>query len=111
VFGGVTGSVEQLLLKEHRWYPVKIGGAMQPQLRYMAVYESAPTSAIRYLAPIDAIEAWQDSDKLVVCVRDPIEKIGPVEFVRGGRVPYGVTAPRYTNCHRLKSAKTLEDVW
>jgi hypothetical protein len=77
----------------------------------MAVYEAKPVSAIRYMARVASIEPWQDSGKLVVNLAEEPRQIGPIAWVKGGKNPYGVAAPRYTSHERLESAKTLDDLW
>lgn len=101
---------QTVFLGENRWYAVRIHGAMRPHIKYIAVYQVAPVSAITYIAPVASIEPWKDSDKVVVNFSEPAAPIGPIPLAKGGRVK----APqnlRYTTVTRLTEAKTLDDIW
>lgn len=101
---------EQVFLGEDRWYKVRIHGSMIPKLKHVAVYRTAPTSAITHVAPISSIEPWQDTDKKVINFAEPAEKIGPIKLVHKGKVkaPQGL---RYTSYERLTNAKTLDEAF
>jgi hypothetical protein len=101
---------QETFLKENRWYAVRIHGTMRPQIKYIAVYQVAPQSAITYVAPVSSIEPWGDTKKFVVNFAEPARKIGPIPLLKHGRVK----APqnlRYTNYERLHQAKSLDDIW
>lgn len=101
---------EQVFLGENRWYMVRIHGSMIPKLKHVAVYRTAPTSAITHVAPISSIEPWQDTEKKVINFAEPAEKVGPIKLVRKGKVkaPQGL---RYTCYERLMAAKTLDEAF
>ena len=101
---------EQVFLGEDRWYMVRIHGSMIPKLKHVAVYRTAPTSAITHVAPISSIEPWQDTEKKVINFADTAEKIGPIKLIRKGKVkaPQGL---RYTSYERLMNAKTLDEAF
>lgn len=101
---------QETFLKENRWYAVRIHGTMRPQIKYIAVYQVAPQSAITYVAPVSSIEPWGDTKKFVVNFAEPARKIGPIPLLKHSRVK----APqnlRYTNYERLQQAKSLDDIW
>ena len=101
---------QETFLKENRWYAIRIHGTMRPQIKYIAVYQIAPQSAITYVAPVSSIEPWDDTKKFVVNFAEPARKIGPIPLLKHGRVK----APqnlRYTNYERLLQAKSLDDIW
>jgi hypothetical protein len=78
---------------------------MISKIRYIAVYQVAPISAITYPAKVASIEPWKDTQKYCVNFREPAHKIGPIPLVSGGRV----TAPqniRYTSFARLQKASS-----
>lgn len=101
---------ESVFLGENRWYPVRIHPSMIPQLRWIAVYRVAPTSAITHWAPVRSIERWKDSGKMVVNFAERANKIEPLSLVKGGRVK-APQALRYTNFEKLKSAANLDEVF
>ncbi len=100
----------ETFLGEHRWYAVRIHGAMRPQIKYIAGYQVAPISAITHMASVKSIEPWKDTDKAVVNFSEPAKEIAPVLLVKGGRVR-ALQNLRYTTRERLEGAKTLDDVW
>ena len=100
----------EVFLGQNRWYAVRIHGSMLPQIRYIAVYQVAPESAITYVAPVKSIEPWKDTDKVVLNFAEPARPIGPIHLVRGGQVR-ALQNLRYTNYSRLTSAKSLDELW
>ncbi len=97
-------------LAENRWYPIRIHGTMRPQIRYLALYQVAPVSAITYIAEVRTIEPWKDTGKYVVNFAEPPKTIGPIPLVKGGRVK-ALQNLRYTTRTKLIQAKTLDDIW
>jgi hypothetical protein len=100
----------EVFLRENRWHQIRIHATMRPQLKYIAVYQVAPVSAITHVAPIRSIEPWKDSGKYVVNFAEPAKPIGPIQLVKGGRVKQ-LQGLRYTTRANLDGAKTLDDVW
>jgi hypothetical protein len=101
---------QETFIGENRWYAVRIHGTVRPQIKYIAVYQVAPTSAITYYAPVRAIEPWKDSGKYILQFAEPAKPIGPLPLVKNGLVR-ALQAPRYTTVDRLLKAKTLDDVF
>ncbi len=83
---------------------------MRPQIKYIAVYQVAPVSAITHIAPVKSIEPWKDTDKFVLNFSEAAKPIGPIPLVKGGRVK-ALQNLRYTTRARLLASKTLDDVW
>jgi hypothetical protein len=102
--------VSETFLAEHRWYAVRIHGTMRPQIKYIALYQVAPVSAITHVAPVKSIEPWKDTGKYVLNFSSPAQEIGPIPLVKGGRVKplYNL---RYTTRARLDTAKSLDEIW
>ena len=101
---------KETFIAENRWYKIRIHSSMIPKIRYIAVYRVAPISAITHIAKVHSIEQWKDTSKYVVNFSSQARKIGPVRLDSKGRTkaPQG---PRYTSRERLKTAKTLNDVF
>lgn len=101
---------EETFLGEDRWYQIRIHSSMIPKIRYIAAYQVAPVSAITHIAPVESIEQWKNTSKYVVNFSSPARSIKLIRLVSKGNVkaPQG---PRYTSRARLKSAKTLDDVF
>lgn len=100
----------EVLLKENRWYSIRIHSSMIPKIKYLAVYQVAPESAITYIASVASIEQWRDTNKYVVNFAEPASPIGPIRLAPDGRVKAPQNS-RYTSRERLEAAKTLDDVF
>jgi hypothetical protein len=100
----------EVFLGERRWYAVRIHAAMRPQIKHVAGYRVAPISAITHLAPVESIEPWKDTNKVVINFAGPAQPVGPIRLVKGGKVR-PLQSLRYTTRKVLESAKTLDDIW
>lgn len=100
----------ETFMGENRWYAIRMHGTMRPQIKYIAVYQIRPVSAITHIAQVASIEPWKETDKYVVNFAEPAQKVGPIPWVKGGRVK-ALQSLRYTTYERLCSAKTLDDIW
>jgi len=100
----------KVFLGENCWYAIRISSSMIDRIKYIAGYQTSPTSAITYYAEVSRIEKYRDSGKYIVSFKDNPTKIGPIELTtkKKGSAPQ---APRYTSFRRLKSAKTLDEVF
>ncbi len=83
---------------------------MIPEIRYLAVYQVSPVSAITHVAPVARIEPWKETGKLALYFMEKAKPIGPLRMVPGGRVspPQSI---RYTSYDRLQKARNLDDVF
>jgi hypothetical protein len=100
----------RVFIDENRWWAVRIHPTMTAQLRYVAAYRVAPTSAITHFAPIRSIEPWKDTGKMVINFSEPAKQIKPVALQKGGKVR-PLQGLRYTSFDRLSSAKTLDEAF
>ncbi len=101
---------EKVFLKEDQWHEIRLHASMHSLIKYIAVYQVAPVSAITYIAPVKSIEPWGESGKYVVNFTEPAKKIRSIPRKKNGRVKplYNL---RYTMRERLMGAKTLDDIW
>jgi hypothetical protein len=102
--------VAETFLGENRWYAIRLHATMRPQIKYLALYQVTPISAITHIAPVNTIEPWKDTGKYVVNFSSPAQEIGPIPLVKQGRVK-ALQNLRYTTRARLETAKTLDDIW
>jgi hypothetical protein len=100
----------RVFLGEKRWHAIRIGAVYQPKLKYIAVYQVAPVSAITYIASIQSIEPWEKTGKLVVNFAGAPQRIAPIPLADNGRV-HAPQNLRYTNRQKLTTAKNLDDLW
>jgi len=79
-------------------------------IKYIAGYQTAPISAITYFAEVARIEKYKNTGKYIVYFKNRASKLGPVKL-SGKDKGLAPQAPRYTTFRRLKSAKTIGDVF
>jgi hypothetical protein len=101
---------QEVFREKNCWYAVRIHGAVRSQIKYIAVYQVAPISAITYFAPVKSIEPWKDSGKVVLHFAEPASPIGPIPLVKDGHVR-ALQNLRYTTHERLLKAKNLDEVF
>ncbi|MYJ75026.1 MAG: hypothetical protein F4089_07930 [Gammaproteobacteria bacterium] len=100
---------ERVFLGEHRWHAIRIHASMRDQIRWIAAYRVAPTSAITHVAPVKSIEPWEDSGRYVVNFAEAAQQIEPIGLVGDGRVT-GIQGPQYTTKVRLDAARDVTDL-
>jgi hypothetical protein len=101
---------EKVFLGQDRWYKVRIHPSMISQLKYVAVYRTAPVSAITHYAPIRSIEPWENSGKMVINFAECARELGPLKLTKSGRVKH-LQGLRYTNFEKLKKATSLDEAF
>lgn len=97
-------------LKNDRWYAIRISSAMIDKIKYIAAYQVAPISGITYVAEVDRIEKYKDTNKYIVMFKSgSVRKINKV--VLGQKKGLAPQAPRYSSYKTIVSAKSLDDLW
>ena len=101
---------DEVFLGENRWYAIRINSSMIPQIKHIAAYQVAPTSAITHIAPVNKIVPWEDTGKYCLEFAEPAREIAHIKLVGPGR---GIApqSPRYTSMSRLNEAKVLSDLF
>lgn len=101
---------ERVFLGENSWYAIRISGGMLEKIKYIAAYQTAPISAITYVAMVDRIEPYGEEGKYKLIFTAPAKKLErPIPF---GNAPQGfMQGPRYTNFEKLKDAKEVVDIF
>lgn len=97
-------------LKNDRWYAIRISSAMIDKIKYIAAYQVAPISGITYIAEVERIEKYKDTNKYLVLFKPgTVKKINKV--VLGQKKGLAPQAPRYSSYKTIISAKSLDDLW
>lgn len=52
-----------MFLGEDCWYSIRISGGMLEKIKYIAVYQKAPVSAVTHYAPVNRIEPYGEDGK------------------------------------------------
>ena len=100
---------KEAFLGEQRWYAIRLAGGKLQQIRYIAAYQTRPTSAVTHYAPVAKIEPYGESGKYQLIFSGPAVAIPPIPF---GNAPLGaMQGPRFTTLGKLRSATTLTDLF
>ena len=97
---------KRVFLGQKEWYAVRIASSVIPRLKYLAMYEVAPVSSIRWVGKIESIQSYEDTGKYRIYLSE-INKIDPIKLGNPKNAPYG---PRYTTYELLQKAKDLGDL-
>jgi len=100
----------QVYLGQNCWIPINISAIMLDKLKYVAAYQTAPVSAITYIAEIDRFEKCKDSNKYIIYFKEKAHEIRKVPFTeqtKGSSPQYA----RYASYSKLKRANNLEELW
>lgn len=98
----------KVFLGEDCWYAIRIAGGMLDKIKYIAGYQSQPTSAITHYAPVSRIEPYGESGKYKVIFSEKAKPIGPISFADA---PMGaMQGPRYTSFAKLQKATKLTEL-
>lgn len=103
---------EETFLGENCWYAIRISKSMIDKIKYVAGYQTAPTSAITHYAEVAKVERYRDTDKFIIHFKDQAKEIGPLKLIPKpeGKVK-APQSPRYTTFDNLKNAKSLDEVF
>lgn len=101
---------DRVFLGEKSWYAIRISGGMLEKIKYIAAYQTAPISAITYIAKVDRIEPYGEEGKYKLIFSESAEKLErPIPF---GDSPQGLMqGPKYTIFEKLKVAKKVADLF
>lgn len=96
-------------MKNDRWFAIRISGAMIDKIKHIAAYQVAPVSGITYIADVDRIEKYKDTNKYIVFFKPgTVKKLNKVAL---GKKKLAPQAPRYSSYNAVLSAHTLDDLW
>jgi len=94
-------------LDQKTWYAVRISPSIKDKLKYLAMYEVSPISAIKWIGKIQKIEPFKDTGKYKIYCYE-IFKIPPIKL---GDRKYAPQSPRYTKFDLFAGAKKLSDIF
>jgi hypothetical protein len=98
---------KEAFIEQKAWWAVRIAVSIIERLKYIAMYEVAPISAIRWAGKIQSIQPFEDTGKYKIYLSEIFE-VGPIKLGISKLAPQ---APRYTTFELLKKAKTLADIF
>lgn len=100
----------EVFLKENRWFAVRIKSKRIPKIKYLAMYEKSPISAIRYIGKVKEIKPYKNTSKYEIILDGKAEKI-PSIVLSKEHPTLAPQAPRYTVKSLMDKAKKLEDIF
>jgi len=100
----------EVFLKENRWFAVRIRHKMIPKLKYLAMYEKNPVSAIRYVGRIKEIKPYKNTGKFEIVLDGKPKKITPIKLSKEFPNLFP-QAPRYTIKSLVDKGRKLEDIF
>jgi len=101
---------KEAFLGQNSWWAIKISPEKIPNIKYIAIYQSAPISKITYYGEVDKIEPYRDTGKYKIYLKGkPIKLSNPVKLGKNRRLcPQG---PKYSKLDGILKAKTLDDIF
>jgi len=101
---------EKAFIEKSAWWAVRIGQTTIPKLKYIALYEAAPISAIRAYAKITRIEPYPDKPGLYIIHHDGdiIYLKNPVKL--GNHPNLALQRSRYFKLEDIKISKDLSEL-
>lgn len=100
---------KRVFLGENSWHAVRLSGAALNSIKYIAAYQTSPTSAITYYAEIQNIEPYGEQGKYKLNFMGPAIKL--VDAITNDLPAGAMQGPRYTNIDKLLSAKKMSELF
>ncbi len=103
------GGFEKVFIGENAWHAIRIGGGKLGKIKYIAAYQTRPTSAVTHWAEVDRIEPYGDAGKYKLVFKEPakvFEKPIPFGTAKSG----AMQSSRYVSFDRLKAVSSLGDI-
>lgn len=101
----------EVFLQEHRWFQIRIHPSRIPKIKYLAMYESAPVSAINYIGEVDHIKPYKNTGKYELVLRGPAEKLETPIRLSEENPNLAPQGPKYTIRSLFEGATKLEDIF
>lgn len=111
VCGAQEEGFNDVFLKENRWFAIRIHPKRISQIKYLAMYEVKPISAIRYIGDVKEIKPYKNSRKFEVVLKGPATKLKTPIILSSKYPNLAPQAPKYTSFTLFKRAKKLEDIF
>jgi predicted Mrr-cat superfamily restriction endonuclease len=101
---------ESAFLSQKAWWAIRINKNKIPFIKYIAMYQVAPISAITHYGEVDRIEPYQDSKKYIVYLKgEPKELETHVKL--GEHVHLSPQAPRYALMEKIEEAQNMKELF
>jgi len=99
---------EDTFLAKNCWYAIRIDEDKHDNIQYIAVYRTAPVSAITHFAPVASIEQYEDTDKYIIYFTENAKRMASP--ITGGKKLKHLQNTKYTSIAKMLVAKSLDDL-
>jgi len=108
VVPSIKEGFDKVFIGESCWYSIRVAAGKIPNIKYLAVYQTAPVSAITHIAEVQSIEPYGETGKYKVNFKAPAVSIPNVKYdgINGNHIQ----SCRYTSKSKLLAAKTISDL-
>ncbi len=105
---------EKAFLGQHAWWAIRIAEQNIPRIKFIAIYQSQPISAITHYGEVDRIEPYTGEDEeagkyKLFLKGEPVVLPKPVTL--GKNVHLKPQGPKYATLGDILKARTLDDVF
>ena len=97
-----------VFLGELCWYPIRLGTERLKTIKWIAVYQTSPISAITHFAKIDRIVDYLETGRYKLIFNEPEEFEHPITI--GDTSKQSFQGQRYTTLGKLKRARMISDL-
>lgn len=103
---------KEAFLDKSAWWAIRLSPSLIPQLKWIAMYESKPVKAIRWVGKIqgNGIKPYKNTGKYIISVEKK-SKVYPPINLDANKKGVAPQSPRYTTHEKLKKAKHISDLW
>ena len=98
---------QRVFLGEHKWYPIRLSPESRKQVKHLAIYRTAPISAVTHIADVQGFTRLDDG-RWAIELSAPRE-VAPVKFI-SDRVTKTLQTPRLAKLEALLSASSLNEI-
>ena len=103
---------KSVFLDENRWYAIRMSPSIISQIKYIAMYETAPVSAIRWIGFVQDIRPYKDTGKYEVVLSERKKLDKPLKLSKDeGKKGIAPRGPRYTKMEFIQKARKLSDIF
>ncbi|HEQ97876.1 MAG TPA: hypothetical protein ENO22_00875 [candidate division Zixibacteria bacterium] len=97
-------------IEQKAWWAVRLSAKHIKDIKYIAMYQVAPISAITHYAEVDRIEPYKNTQKYIIHIKGDPRELRP-QVILGDNIYLVPQAPRYAILKDILNAKTLGDVF
>lgn len=100
----------RVFIGENSWYAIRLNKNVIPFIKYIAIYQVAPISAITYYGEIEKIEPYESTGKYIVYLKSQAKRLdNPITL--GENTNLKPQGPRYAKFSKLEISKTLDELF